>query len=166
MRSWAIEDHAERPVHDVPSGLADEIQQYRPTASFFIASSQAGEISFRMPLMDLLIHQLRCRHGHMVGIDHRLMLEGMAADYDEIYRVTRQVFEAVKPAARIEVQTRLGTDLVASFSPDVNTNSRPQSRQVRILSSKLNLPASLVLVVARGAGRESRSPLRAASGPS
>jgi aminopeptidase len=53
----------------------------------------------------------------MVGIDHRLMLEGMAADYDEIYRVTRQVYDLVKPAARIEVQTRLGTELAASFSP-------------------------------------------------
>jgi aminopeptidase len=117
--SWAIEDYAQRPVHELPARLAQKIQAYKPTASYFIASSLLGEIAFRMPLMDLLIHTLGCRHGHMVGIDHKLMLQGMAADYDEIYRVTRQVFEAVKPAALIEVQTRLGTDLVASFSPSL-----------------------------------------------
>ena len=119
VRSWLIEDYVSRPVHELPASLAEEIERYRPTASYFIASSLPGEISFRMPLMNLLIHRLRCRHGHMVGIDHRLMVEGMAADYDEIYRVTRQVYEIVRPAARIEVQTRLGTELVASFSPAI-----------------------------------------------
>ena len=119
VRSWLIEDYVSRPVHELPTSLAEELERYRPTASYFIASSLPGEISFRMPLMNLLIHRLRCRHGHMVGIDHRLMVEGMAADYDEIYRVTRQVYEIVRPAARIEVQTRLGTELVASFSPAI-----------------------------------------------
>jgi leucyl aminopeptidase (aminopeptidase T) len=76
-----------------------------------------GELAFRQPLLKLLTIELRCRHGHMVGIDHRLMLEGMAADYEEIHRVTRHVFEAVRDAGRIEVGTRLGTELVATLTP-------------------------------------------------
>ena len=107
VRSWVIEDFTRRPVRDLPARMGEEIEGYRPTVSYFIGSSLPGEIAFRMPLLDLLIHQL----------DHRLMLEGMAADYDEVYRVTRQVFESVKTAARIEVQSRLGTELVATFSP-------------------------------------------------
>jgi leucyl aminopeptidase (aminopeptidase T) len=55
----------------------------------------------------------------MVGIDHRLMLDGMAADYEEIYRITRAVFEVVRGAARIEVRTALGTDLAATFDPQL-----------------------------------------------
>ena len=40
----------------------------------------------------------------------------MAADYDEIYRVTRRVWEIVRSAARISVRTASGTDLEATFS--------------------------------------------------
>jgi leucyl aminopeptidase (aminopeptidase T) len=52
----------------------------------------------------------------MVGIDERLMTDGMATDYDEVYRVTRQVYEAVRSASRIEVTTGLGTELVATLT--------------------------------------------------
>jgi leucyl aminopeptidase (aminopeptidase T) len=45
------------------------------------------------------------------------MRDGMAADYEEIYRVTHQVYDIVKTAAKIEVYTSLGTELVAHFSP-------------------------------------------------
>ena len=119
VRSWLIEEHLQRPARELPAAFADQILHFKPTASFFIASSLPGEISFRKPLLNLLCYELHCRHGHMVGIDRRLMLEGMAADYEEIYRVTRQVYEVVKPASRIEVQTRLGTELVATFSPQL-----------------------------------------------
>jgi aminopeptidase len=117
LRSWLIEDHAKRPATGLPTRMGEEIERFQPTASFFIASSLPGELALRMPLLDLLCHRLRSRHGHMVGIDRRLMLEGMAADYDAIYDVTRRVYEVVRSAARIEVQSRAGTDLVATFSP-------------------------------------------------
>jgi len=45
------------------------------------------------------------------------MLDGMTVDYDEVYRVTHRVYEIVRQAARIEVATRLGTELSATFSP-------------------------------------------------
>jgi leucyl aminopeptidase (aminopeptidase T) len=67
-------------------------------------------------MLRLLADELRCRHGHMIGIDDQLMADGMAADYEEVYRVTRKVFEIVRQARTITVQTGLGTDLVATFS--------------------------------------------------
>ncbi|HEY4027237.1 MAG TPA: aminopeptidase [Candidatus Dormibacteraeota bacterium] len=113
---WIMEDWVPRPALEFPRGLADEILSVRPTASFFAAGAAAGELAFRAPMLDLLARQLRCRHGHMVGIDRTLMLDGMAVDYDEVYRVTRRVHEVVRHASRIEVATRLGTELTATFS--------------------------------------------------
>jgi leucyl aminopeptidase (aminopeptidase T) len=68
-------------------------------------------------MLELLTQQLQCRHGHMIGIDDLLMQDGMAADYEEIYRVTRQIYEIVRQAHTISVTTSLGTELVATFSP-------------------------------------------------
>jgi leucyl aminopeptidase (aminopeptidase T) len=116
LRTWTMEDLAPRPLRDFPAGLGEAIVAFHPTASFYIGGSQPGELAFRRPLLDLLTHELRCRHGHMVGIDERLMTDGMATDYEEVYRVTRQVYEAVRSASRIEVTTRLGTELVATLT--------------------------------------------------
>jgi len=68
-------------------------------------------------MLDLLARELRCRHGHMIGIDRALMLDGMTVDYDEVYGVTHRVHEIVRQASRIEVAPRLGTELTATFSP-------------------------------------------------
>jgi len=114
--SWVMEDFVERPARTFPRELAEAVRAARPTASYYIGGSRQGEMAFRRPLLHLLAEELRCRHGHMVGIDHRVMVDGMAGDYEEIYRVTRQVFEIVRQAEKIEVATRLGTELVATFS--------------------------------------------------
>ncbi|HEX9362916.1 MAG TPA: aminopeptidase [Candidatus Dormibacteraeota bacterium] len=119
VRVWTMEDFVERPAREFPSALADEILPFRPTASFFIGIGLKGELAFRKPMLRLLADELRCRHGHMIGIDDQLMADGMAADYEEVYRVTRKVFEIVRQARTITVQTGLGTDLVATFSPSL-----------------------------------------------
>ena len=119
VRVWTIENYVQRPATSFPRSLSDEILRFRPTASFFIGIGLKGELAFRMPMLRLLAEELRCRHGHMIGIDELLMTDGMAADYDEIYRVTRKVYEIVKQAESISVNTSLGTELVATFSPSL-----------------------------------------------
>ena len=118
IRSWTMEDHVKRPATEFPRAIADGILKFRPTASYFIGSGQRGELAFRQPMLHLLADQLGCRHGHMIGIDENLMTDGMAADYEEIYRVTQQVWQVVRTASRIEVATRKGTELAATFSRD------------------------------------------------
>jgi leucyl aminopeptidase (aminopeptidase T) len=118
LRSWTLEDVVERPARSFPASFGEELRAFKPTASFFIAESRPGEILFRMPMRELLVDELRCRHGHMVNCDRTLMLQGMSADYEEIYQVTRRVYEVVRQAARIEVTSRLGTELVATFAAD------------------------------------------------
>ncbi len=117
VRAWTVEDHVARPATSLPRTLADEIIAFRPTASFFIGTGQKGELGFRKPLMYLVIDELRCRHGHMIGIDERLMTDGMAADYEQIFRTTRRVYEIARQARTITVTTSLGTELSATFSP-------------------------------------------------
>jgi aminopeptidase len=114
--SWTMEEEVERPARTFPAQLAEAIRRARPTVSYYVGGSLPGELAFRQPMLHLLAGELRCRHGHMVGIDHRLMVDGMAADYEEIYRVTRAVYDIVRQAARIDVTTALGTELTATFS--------------------------------------------------
>jgi aminopeptidase len=113
-----MEDWVPRPARELPRALAEEILSFKPTASFFIGEGLPGELAFRQPLLKLLTEQLACRHGHMIGIDRELMLDGMAVDYEEVYRVTRRVYDVVREASRIDVVTRLGTELRATFSPN------------------------------------------------
>lgn len=116
VRVWTMEDHSARPATSFPRSIADEILRYRPTASYFIGTAQPGELGFRQPMLDLLTHELRCRHGHMIGIDDQVMQDGMAADYEEIYRVTRKIYDIARQARKITVTTSLGTELEATFS--------------------------------------------------
>ena len=115
--SWTMEDWVQRPAQEFPRNLADEVIAFKPTASYYLGESLPGELAFRRPMLRLLTEQLNCRHGHMPGINEVLMRDGMAGDYEEIYRVTRRVWEIVRHAARIDVTTKLGTDLSATFSP-------------------------------------------------
>jgi leucyl aminopeptidase (aminopeptidase T) len=106
VRSWTMEDHVRRPATEFPRSIGDDILKFRPTASYYIGTGQKGELAFRKPLLRLLADELGCRHGHMIGITAELMTDGMAADYEEIYRVTQQVWNVAKTASKIEVSTR------------------------------------------------------------
>ena len=117
LNVWTMEDHVQRPATSFPRELGDEIIRFGPTASFFIGGKMPGELGFRKPMLTLMADELRCRHAHMVGIDEELMRDGMAGDYDEVYRVTRKIYDIARHATPITVQTALGTDLAATFSP-------------------------------------------------
>ena len=72
VRAWTLEEIATRPVTSFPRTLADELVKFRPTASFFIGIGMPGELGFRQPMLHLLADDLRCRHGHMIGINETL----------------------------------------------------------------------------------------------
>jgi leucyl aminopeptidase (aminopeptidase T) len=117
VRVWTMEDHLQRPATTFPRDLAEDVERFQPTASFFVGTGLKGELSFRRPMLTLLADELRCRHGHMIDITDQVMTDGMTVDYDEVYQVTRKVYEIVRNAHSITVNTALGTDLVATFSP-------------------------------------------------
>lgn len=113
-----LEDFTARPATGLPDDMTAAIATSLATVSFFAATALKGELAFRRPYMQLVIYDMKLRHGHMVGIDERLMVQGMRADYKEIARITHQVNDAVKGARYIEVQTPSGTDMRATFDPD------------------------------------------------
>lgn len=112
-----IEDFMVRPARELPAEMRDKITSFEPTVSFYAAQALPGELVFRRPYMDLVIYQLKLRHGHMVGITEPLMEQGMNADYKEISRITHRVTEAVKGALAMEVTAPSGTDIRATFDP-------------------------------------------------
>lgn len=112
-----IDDFTTRPAIAYPDDLAAKIEEFKPTVSFFAATALEGELAFRRPYMDQVIYTMKVRHGHMVGIDERLMEQGMRADYQEIARITHRVNDAVKGAREMEVTAPSGTDVRATFDP-------------------------------------------------
>jgi aminopeptidase len=112
-----LEEYTPRPITDAPEGLVSAIETFAPTVTFFAASSQKGEVTFRMALSARLRQALKVRHAHMPGVTPRLMREGMRADYRQVYDLTMQVYERVQQAEIIHVTSPKGTDLVAHFAP-------------------------------------------------
>lgn len=113
-----LEHYGARPLTEFPDDLRHDLVQFRPTVTFYIATAKPGEISFRIPLLPFLVSELKVRHGHMIGIDEQLMVEGMCANYDEVFKLTNRVYEKVRHAKRIHVTSEKGSDVTATFHQD------------------------------------------------
>lgn len=121
-----LEEFGARPFTAGPAeALLTAIRAAEPTVSFYAADALPGEIAFRIPLMNFLLRDLKVRHGHLIGIDERLVREGLGADYAVIARLTERVAEWVRSARRIAVTSPAGTDLVAEFSPTLRWQPCP-----------------------------------------
>ncbi len=113
-----LEEIGERPLVDVPDSLWFFLEEYKPTATFFAANGQEGEIRFRIPLVETMRERYQVRHGHMIGVTPLLMETGMQADYHKVDARTRAVYEKVKQAREIRVTSPSGTDFTAILDPD------------------------------------------------
>ena len=113
-----LEHYGERPLKVFSDELRNDLIQARPTVTYYIATAQPGEISFRIPMLPFLVNELKVRHGHMIGIDEQLMAEGMCADYDEVFAVTNRIYELVRHAKKIHVTSVKGSDVTATFHPE------------------------------------------------
>ena len=113
-----LEDLGQRPITAVPQELWDFLDSYKPSVTFYAASSQKGEIQFRIPLLETLREKYAVRHGHMIGVTPLIMQTGMLADYQSVARRSGQIYELVKNAREIKATSPSGTDLVARFDVD------------------------------------------------
>lgn len=112
-----LEQYAERPVKALPESLRGELLKFRPTVTFYAASTLPGEVSFRSGLRVFLLNDLNVRHAHMPGVTAQLMMEGMRADYRAIALLTRAVYDMARLAETVHVTTPDGTDLTVTFDP-------------------------------------------------
>ncbi|MBM4428847.1 MAG: aminopeptidase [Chloroflexi bacterium] len=112
-----LEEFGPRPLTELSQRLNTLVRGVRPTATFYAAQSQPGEIRFRMALVGMLQDEFQVRHGHMIGITPVLMRTGMLADYEQVARRTLQVYERVKDARELRATDASGTDLLARLDP-------------------------------------------------
>lgn len=113
-----LEEFGDRPITAIPDLLLEALREFTPTATFYAAQGQPGEVTFRIVLGQTLRNDFEVRHGHMIGITPHLMKTGMTADYEHVAELTLTVYERVKNAQEIHVTSPGGTDFTAYLDPE------------------------------------------------
>lgn len=110
-----LDAYRTRPLASLPEALRADLVDFAPTVTFYAAAAVRGEIAFRIQLIPFLWRDLKVRHGHMPGVEARLLAEGLTADYRQVAGVTLDVFDKAVKAGTIVVTSPLGTSLRATF---------------------------------------------------
>jgi aminopeptidase len=114
FKTWVLEDVSSRPLADLPSVIAQDMETSQ--VSIFAVQAQTNELKSRMQMTDI-VNRRKIRHAHMVNINKRIMLEGMRADFHKVDRLSVKVMEIVTRAKQIQAKTAAGTALVADLNP-------------------------------------------------
>ena len=114
FNAWVLEHLAPRPLTDMPREVLDDLET--SAVSIFAVKAQTNELKTRMQMTDV-VNRRKIRHAHMVNIDRRIMLTGMRADFDEVDRISTQVWRMAGAAKEIRATTPAGTDIRGRFSP-------------------------------------------------
>jgi leucyl aminopeptidase (aminopeptidase T) len=114
-RLFVLEDEAARPLVDLPASIAADMEL--SDVSIFAAHVQQNELGSRMQMTDI-VNRRRMRHAHMVNITHRIMLEGMRADFHLVDDISARVISKVRTAKKIRATTPRGSDFTADLNPD------------------------------------------------
>ena len=117
-----LEDVVDRPCCHLP----DEMERALEAAqvSIFAATAQPGELAMRRG-MTSIVDRKKMRHGHMVGINHAIMIEGMRADFEAVAALTDWVMERARQAREITCETPAGTTIRAVFDPSLKWIATP-----------------------------------------
>jgi leucyl aminopeptidase (aminopeptidase T) len=115
VQFFVMEDFGPRPI-DYSSVIEEAI--LAADVSIYAAQGAEGELqTFRRHMIKTVEANPKLRHAHMISITPQIMCDGMCSDYAEIHRVSKIVYEKVKDARQIRVQTERGCDFTAEFSP-------------------------------------------------
>lgn len=113
---FVIEDYVPRPTSIMPQPILDDLAKSQ--VSIFCAQALTGELSSRIQ-MTSVVNEHKLRHGHMVNISKRIMMEGMRADFNKIDELSQRLIEKTRKAKFITAKSKGGTDIVAEFSPNL-----------------------------------------------
>jgi leucyl aminopeptidase (aminopeptidase T) len=114
--AFILEKLAPRPLIDMPAEVLADMESSE--VSIFAVRAQRHELKTRMQMTDV-VNRRRMRHGHMVNIDRRIMLEGMRADFNEVDRISTEVWQMASQAKEIYATTPAGSDFTGRFSPSL-----------------------------------------------
>ena len=112
--AFVLEDLAPRPLTDMPPAILHDMESSQ--VSIFAVQAQPNELKTRMQMCEV-VNRKRLRHGHMVNIEKKIMLEGMRANFAEVDDLTLRVMNIVNKARRIWGVTPAGTDIRAELTP-------------------------------------------------
>ena len=111
---FVLEDFGPRPHTDMPRPVLDDLAGSQ--VSVYAAWGQPGELRTRMQ-MTKVVGEHRIRHGHMINVNHQIMMEGMRADYALVDEISTRVWEIGRVARTARTKTKRGTDITVEFSP-------------------------------------------------
>lgn len=132
---YVLEDSGERPLKAMPNGLDASVMASDVT--MFVAQSMGEELdTVRRPMMKA-VSKSSARHGHCPGFKKRMMMEGMAADYNIVYALSKALVDLLSNTRRINVTTPKGTNLIV----DVDSQHFPWVPSQPVKKGQLaNLP--------------------------
>ncbi len=111
---FVLEEYATRPLKDMPQEVLEDMETSQ--VSIFAVQAQLNELKTRMQMTDV-VNRRKMRHAHMVNIEKSIMLQGMRADYNEVDRISQEIWELASAAKWIRATTPAGTDLLAEMNP-------------------------------------------------
>jgi aminopeptidase len=113
--TFVLEDLAPRPLIAMPEAILNDMESSQ--VSIFAVQAQPHELRTRMQMCEV-VNRKQLRHGHMVNIEKKIMLEGMRADFAKVDDLTLRVMNIVNKAQSIRAVTPAGTDIQAALTPE------------------------------------------------
>ena len=112
-----MEDYGPRPMLLLPGPIAEVLE--RADVSIYAGQPKEGELAFRRALT-AIVDRRQIRHAHMVSISHRIMVEAMRANFDEVDAVSCRLLDRAIRAKKIVATSPGGSKLEATFDPSIH----------------------------------------------
>ena len=111
-----LEEFSRRPMAAMPDAVLDMLNTAQ--VAVYAVQSKEGELPSRKQFVGR-IERNGIRYAHMVMITRDIMLEGMRADYEKVNLVGQKILDLVTNCTTVTTRTPAGTDLVATFDPNI-----------------------------------------------
>jgi len=111
-----MEDYGPRPMLTLPDPVALALET--ADVSIYAGQPKQGELAFRRALT-AIIDRRQIRHAHMVSISHRIMVEAMRANFDDVDAISCRLLDRALQAKKIVATSPGGSHLEATFDPSI-----------------------------------------------
>jgi len=113
-KAYIFERRIVRPATSLPPEVVRALRG--STVSIYTVHPIKGEFEHRRELINM-VEPYNLRHAHMIDISADSMMQGMVADYREIYKLTKILEEKISQAKDIHVTGSNGTDIHVTLDP-------------------------------------------------
>jgi len=114
--TYLMEDFGPRPMLALPAPIAAALET--ADVSIYAGQPKPGELAFRRALTEI-IDRRKIRHAHMVSISHRIMVEAMRADFEQVDAISVRLRDRAEKTKRIVATSPGGSRIEATFDPRI-----------------------------------------------